>query len=104
MSKELYFKMVNNDIAFSGDIIRAHYLTTGTALDPDNHDEIRKIAASMSGIVRELNFPSPTVLVRSGHIVSAVRLYRAIHNCTLREANDTINKIAEQLKGGNNHV
>ena len=98
MSNELYFATKDNGVAFKADIIKAYYLKTGIKIDYDDVDRVRLAAAAMAGIERELKRPSPVFLVKHGHTLAAVRVYRDIHECTLREAKDAIDKIAEQLK------
>ena len=98
MHRELYFATKDNDIVFSADVIKAYYLKTGIKIDPDDVDRIRLIAASMAGIERELKRPSPVFLVKHGHICAAVRVYRDIHECSLREAKDVIDKMVEEFK------
>lgn len=100
MRKELYFATKDNDIVFSYDIIKAYYLKTGIKIDSDDVDRIRFVAASMAGIERELKRPSPVFLVKHGHICAAVRVYRDIHECSLREAKDIIDKMVEEFKEG----
>ena len=97
MSKELYFRTTDNDIAFGTDIVKAYYLNTGIKIDPDDVGKIRFVARHMYGIERELTYPSPVFLVKHGHIVAAMRVYRDIHNCTLREAKDAVDKIQKQF-------
>lgn len=98
MHKELYFATKDNGIVFSYDIIKAYYLKTGIKIDSDDVDRIRFAAASMAGIDRELKHPSPMFLVKHGHECAAVKVYRDIHGCSLREAKETIDKIIEGLK------
>lgn len=98
MPKTLYFARKDNDIAFSYDIIQAHYLMTGSKLESDDYDGIRNTAASMSGIVRELERPSVKFLVKHGRTVPAIRVYRDLNGCTLHEARDAVDKIVESLK------
>lgn len=86
MTKTLYFARADSNIAFSYDIIQAHYLMTGQEIKFDDHEAIRNAAASMSGILRELEHPSVKFLVEHGHTIPAIRVYRDIHNCTLAEA------------------
>ncbi len=95
---DLYFARTDNNVAFSRDIINAHYLVTGYKIESYEHDKIRAVASRMSGIVRELQNPSPEFLVRHGYLVSATKVYRDTHDCTLREAKDVVDKIAERLK------
>lgn len=98
MTKELYFATKDNDIVFSYDVIKAYYLKTGIKIDHDDVDRIRFVAASMAGIERELKRPSPVFLVKHRHIVAAIKVYRDIHGCSLCEAKDAVDKIAERLK------
>lgn len=98
MTKDLYFSTKDNDIVFSADIIKAYYLKTGIKIDHDDVDRIRLVAASMAGIERELKRPSPVFLVKHGHECAAVRVYRDIHECSLREAKDIIDKMVEEFK------
>ncbi len=100
MIKELYFSTKDNDIVFSADVVKAYYLKTGIKIDPNDVDRIRFVAVSMAGIERELKRPSPVFLVKHGHKCAAVRVYRDIHNTTLREAHDAVEKIAESLLNG----
>lgn len=98
MPKDLYFRTTDNDVVFSADIIKAYYLKTGIKIDPYDVDRIRFVTASMAGIERELKNPSPAFLIKHGHLVSATKVYRDIHGCSLREAKDAVDKIAEKLK------
>ena len=98
MSKELYFATKDNDVVFKADVIKAYYLKTGIKIDHDDVDRIRLIAASMAGIERELKRPSPVFLVKHGHECAAVRVYRDIHECSLHEAKNAVERITEVLK------
>lgn len=98
MLKELYFSTIDNDIVFSADIIKAYFLKTGIKIDRNDVDKIRFVTASMAGIERELKHPSPVFLVKHGHTVAAVRVYRDIHGCSLSEAKFIIDKMVEELK------
>lgn len=98
MHKELYFATKDNDIVFSADVIKAYYLKTGIKIDRDDVDRIRFVVASMAGIERELKRPSPVFLVKHGYVAAAVRVYRDIHECSLREAKDIIDKMVEEFK------
>jgi hypothetical protein len=94
----LYFARTDDDIAFSNDVAQAHYLIIGKKIDPTNNEEIRRLACHMDGLKGELDNPSVEYLVKHGHVVSAVRLYRELHDCTLREAHDAVQKIVESLQ------
>lgn len=98
MSNELYFATKDNDVVFKSDIIKAYFLKTGIKIAYDDVDRIRLAAASMAGIERELKRPSPVFLVKHGHECAAVRVYRDIHECSLREAKDIIDKMVEEFK------
>ena len=98
MTKELYFATIDNNIVFSADIIKAHYLQTGEKIDRNDVDKIRFVAASMAGLKRELKRPSPVFLVKHGHTLAAVRVYRDIHECSLSEAKHIIDKMVEEFK------
>ena len=95
---DLYFARTDNNVAFSRDIINAHYLVTGYKIESYEHDKIRAVASRMSGIVREIQEPSPEFLVKHGYFISAVRVYRDIHDCSLTEAKAAIDMIAERIK------
>lgn len=95
----LYFERADHNIAFCGDIVHAHYLVSGETIDANDHEKIRAVAASMAGIVRELNRPSPKFLVKHGHTVAAIRVYRDMHDCTLMQAKSAVDRMAEKLKG-----
>ena len=98
MPKNLYFALTDNDIAFSNDIIKVHYFMTGTKIDLDDHDAIRRAASTMSAVVRELEHPSVEFLVKHGHIVPAIRLYRDLNDCMLTEAKAAVDKIVAELE------
>jgi hypothetical protein len=98
MTKTLYFARADNNIAFSYDIIQAHYLMTSQEIKFDDHEAIRNAAASMSGILRELERPSVKFLVKHGHTVPAIRVYHELNNCTLHEARDAVQQIVESLQ------
>lgn len=100
MTKDLYFATKDNDIVFSYDVIKAYYLKTGIKIDFYDVDRIRLAAASMAGIERELKRPSPVFLVKHGHECAAARVYRDIHECSLREAKEIIDKMVEEFKKG----
>ena len=97
MSKTLYFALSNNDIAFSNDIVRVYYFVTGNAIDPEDHNKVRRAASTMSAVTKVLSNPSVEFLVKHRHIVSAVRLYRQLNDCTLSEAKEAVDKIIEAL-------
>jgi hypothetical protein len=96
MPKTLYFARTDDDIAFSNDIIQTHYFMTGDKINPEDTHSIRKAANDMAGILYELDRPSVERLVKHRHVVSAVRLYRELHDCTLKEAHDAVQKIVER--------
>ena len=98
MSNELYFATIDNNVVFRADIIKAYFLKTGIKIDYDDVDRIRLVAASMAGINRELKRPSPVFLVKHGHTLAAVRVYRDIHECSLSEAKSIIDKMVEEFK------
>jgi hypothetical protein len=93
MAKTLYFARTDDDIAFGGDIIKVHYFMTGDKINPEDTRSIRKAANVMAGILYELDRPSVEHLVKHKHVVSAVRLYRELHDCTLHEAHDAVQKM-----------
>ena len=99
MYKDLYFERADHNIAFSGDIVHAHYLVSGEKIEMNDYEKIRELAANMVGIVRELKHPSPKFLVKHGHNVAAIRVYRDMHNCTLMQAKSAVDRMAEKLKG-----
>ena len=98
MTKDLYFSTIDNDVVFSADIIKAYFLETGINIDHNDVDKIRFVASSMAGLERELKRPSPVFLVKHGHTLAAVRVYRDIHKCSLSEAKYIIDKMVEEFK------
>lgn len=97
MPKTLYFARTDDDIAFGSDIIRVHYFMTGDKINPEDTRSIRKAANDMAGILYELDRPSVEHLVKHGHIVSAVRLYRDLNDCTVYEAHTAVQKISKEV-------
>lgn len=98
MIQELYFATIDNNIVFANDIVKSHFLNTGEKIDHTDVDKIRLVAASMPGVSRELKKPSPVFLVRNGHTVAAVRVYRDLYGCTLSEARLMVEKIRMELE------
>ena len=96
--EHLYFATKDNDIVTNDDIARIMFLVNGRIADPDDYVEIRGFANRMKGLVKELEHPSVKFLIEHGRKITAVKVYSYIHDCTLREAHDAVERIAEKIE------
>ena len=90
----MYYILVTGRIVTEHDLRKSYEICTGKL--PDfNPEHFKEWAQSTMGIVRSVPKDEVTVkqLVRGNCKVEAIRKYKAMHGCTLREAKEAIDKM-----------
>lgn len=90
----LYYKLANGNWVDRYDIERAFYISTGAKYTTDSKEFVRwlfpLLGESVLAVKRADDPKLFAELLKSGQKVMAMKVYKDIHNCTLKEARDTI--------------
>lgn len=90
----MYYLLVSGRIVTERDLRTAYEICKGCApgVHPGHYEEWMH---SIHGIIRSIPRDEITIeqLLRGDCKVEAIKLYRDVHGCTLREARDAINKM-----------
>ena len=90
----MYYLLVTGRIVTERDLRTAYEICTGSVpgIHPGHYEEW---IHSVHGIIRSIpkNEISVKQLLRGNCKVEAIKLYRDIHNCSLREAKEAVDKM-----------
>ena len=93
----LYYKLANGNWVDRYDIERAFYISTGAKYTTDSKEFVRwlfsLLGESVLAVKRADDPKFVAELLKSGQKVMAMKVYKDIHNCTLKEARDTIERM-----------
>ena len=93
----LYYKLANGNWVDRYDIERAFYISTGAKYTTDSKEFVRwlfsLLGESVLAVKRADDPKLVAELLKSGQKVMAMKVYKDIHNCTLKEARDTIERM-----------
>lgn len=93
----LYYKLANGNWVDRYDIERAFYISTGAKYTTDSKKFVRwlfsLLGESVLAVKRADDPKLVAELLKSGQKVMAMKVYKDIHNCTLKEARDTIERM-----------
>lgn len=96
----LYYKLRNGNIVSEYEVHKAFEICTGETFHYDSN-AYTKWLYSMLGksIIMAMTETEVDIaqFLKGNNIIAAVRLYRDQHNCTLREAKDTIDAIKANM-------
>lgn len=90
----MYYVLLTGRIVTEYDMRKAYEICNGSA--PDVHPgHYEKWMRSIIGVMRSIPKDEATVeqLARGNCKVEAIRKYKAIHGCTLREAKEAVDKM-----------
>ena len=97
----LYYQLRNGKIVDQYDVYKAYEIATGNAFDYFSAD-FSKWLYSMLGesIVKAMKETEVDLMqfIKGNNIIAAVRLYREIHGCSLREAKDAVDAIRAEME------
>ena len=93
--KHIYFKEKGRDDSFftEMDIVKAAMITEGIFIDYRNEGQIREFACKCKGVGEEIKRPSARYLVNKGNKIGAILIYQDIHNCSIVEAKEEVDKM-----------
>ena len=93
----LYYKLANGNWVDRYDIERAFYISTGAKYTTDSKEFVRwlfsLLGESVLAVKRADDPKLVAELLKSRQKVMAMKVYKDIHNCTLKEARDTIERM-----------
>ena len=93
----LYYKLANGNWVDRYDIERAFYISTGAKYTTDSKEFVRWLFSLLGEsvlAVKRVDDPKLVAeLLKSRQKVMAMKVYKDIHNCTLKEARDTIERM-----------
>ena len=93
----LYYKLANGNWVDRYDIERAFYISTGAKYTTDSKEFVRwlfsLLGESVLAVKRADDPKLVAELLKSGQKVMAMKVYKDTHNCTLKEARDTIERM-----------
>lgn len=93
----LYYKLANGNWVDRYDIERAFYISTGAKYTTDSKEFVRwlfpLLGESVLAVKRADDPKLFAELLKSGQKVMAMKVYKDIHNCTLKESRDTIERM-----------
>jgi len=98
-TKYLWFATTDGDLMDDYQIRRIARIVHDVVIPSDDHDAIRAYAKTCKGITHEVKHPSVDYLLKHGHKVTAMRIYRNTHpDVTLLEARQYIESRESTLK------
>lgn len=93
----LYYKLANGNWVDRYDIERAFYISTGAKYTTDSKEFVRwlfpLLGESVLAVKRADDPKLFAELLKSGQKIMAMKVYKDIHNCTLKESRDTIERM-----------
>jgi hypothetical protein len=94
----VYYETMYGDIITSDDLERAFFIVTGTYCNESKktEKEFWKFREKCFGkSIKQTIKPSVDFFLRSGNKLMAIKFYRNLYNCGLREAKDAIDNMIE---------
>ena len=96
--KNLYYKLANGNWVDRYDIETAFYISTGAKYTADSKKFIcwlfPLLGESILAVKRGDDPKLISELLKSGQKVKAMKVYKDLHNCTLAEAKEVIERMA----------
>lgn len=97
--EKIYFATIDNDVIDNFAVSRLALMHDAVRIRHDDVDTLRSYVTVCDGIIREIKNPSIEYLLRNGHKVSAIKVYRDKHpNKSLLDIRNAINRIEEKMK------
>lgn len=98
MDNKIYFELMDGSLIDNYQLANIAYICSGHKIAPTDFDSLRAVSLMCDGIKREIKNPSIKYQLKLGNRVTAIKLYRDRHpDCSVRQAYDTINRMAEQF-------
>lgn len=98
----LYYKLANGNWVSRYDIEMAFYISTGAKYTTDGKEFVRwlfpLLGESILAVEKADNPELITELLKSRQKIMAMRVYRDLHDCTLTEAREAIDKETKAIK------
>lgn len=93
--EHIYFKEKGNDSIFLTelDIVKAARITEGILINYTDKASVREFAKKCKGVGEEIKRPSVRYLVNKGNKIGAIHVFRDIHNCSIVEAKEAVDKM-----------
>lgn len=93
--EHIYFKDKGRDDSFLTelDIVRAARIVEGVIINYSDNTSVREYAKKCKGVGEEIKKPSVRYLVNKGNNFAATRLYMEIHDCSVVEAKEAVDKM-----------
>ena len=95
--KNLYYKLANGNWVDRYDIETAFYISTGAKYTTDSKEFVRWLFSLLSeSILAVKKGDDPELiaeLLKSGQKVRAIKVYKDLHDCTLAEAKEAIERM-----------
>lgn len=93
----MYYKLANGFWVDRDDIKQAFYISTGRKYSTDSKEFVRwlfpLLGKSIVSVKRSDDPELITELLNCGQKVFAMKVYKDIHDCTLKEARDAIERM-----------
>lgn len=99
----LYYTLRNGKIVSEYDVQKAFEICTGETFHYDSKAYSNWLYSMLGkSITRAMNEKEIDIIqfIKGENILGAIRLYREIHNCTLREAKDAIDAMRANMFNG----
>ena len=96
----LYYTLRNGNIVSEYDIHKAFEICTGETYHYDSSAYAKWLYSMLGKSIIKANTETEVDIeqfIKGNNTVAAVRLYREVHNCTLREAKDAIDTIKANM-------
>ena len=94
----LYYQLRNGNIVDEYDVHKAFEICTGETYHYESIAYAKWLYSMLgNSIIKAMRETEVDIaqFIKGNNIIAAVRLYRDVHNCTLREAKDAIDKMRE---------
>jgi ribosomal protein L7/L12 len=99
MANKIYFTTFDGALLDNNYIARLGALKDGKAVDAEDLDYIREIAASFKGIKKEVKNPSVNYLLKIGRKYTALKLFRDRHpELSLTQAKEAIDRMEASMR------
>lgn len=92
----LYYQLRNGKIVDEYDVYKAYEIATGNTFEYDSADFAKWLHSMLGNSIVEVIKETEIDIVRlikGGNILAAVRTYRNMHDCTLREAKEKVEEM-----------
>ena len=97
MKMNLYYKLANGNWVDRYDIEGVFYISTGAKYTTDGKEFVRWLFPLLGKSILEVKKADDPELIaellKSRQKIRAMKVYKDIHNCTLKEARDTIERM-----------